>query len=61
MPRQISYLIGMNTEKIAKYYTTTTSKIKAVDVLEMVKQGMSIEEIEEKLYTQVRYVVLKTK
>lgn len=48
-------------EKIAKYYTTTTSKIKAIDVLEMVKQGMSVEEIEAKLYTQVRYVVLKTK
>lgn len=46
-------------ERVVEYYTTTTSKVSAEDVLEMVKQGYTVEQIEEKLYTQVKVVKIK--
>lgn len=46
-------------EKVVDYRVTTTSKITAVDVLEMIKQGVSVEDIEKKLYTKVKHVSIR--
>ena len=46
-------------EKVVDYRITTTSKITAVDVLEMIKQGVSVEDIEKKLYTKVKHVSIR--
>lgn len=45
--------------RIEVYTKTPTSKIKAIDVLEMIKEGKTVEEIEPMLYTQVKSVEIK--
>lgn len=45
--------------RIEIYTKVPTTKYKALDVLEMVKNGMSIEEIEPMLYTQIKSVQIK--
>lgn len=48
-----------NVARIEIYTKTPTSKIKAIDVLEMIKEGKTVEEIEPMLYTQVKSVQIK--
>lgn len=45
--------------RIEVYTKTPTSKFKAIDVLEMIKEGKTVEEIEPMLYTQVKSVQIK--
>ena len=51
--------LRFNAEKIVDYYTTVSSKITTVDVLQMIKQGYSVEEIEKAVYTKVKTVSIK--
>lgn len=46
-------------ERVIEHYTTTTSKVNVVDVIEMMKQGYTVEQIEAKVYTQVKVVKIK--
>lgn len=46
-------------KRIEVYTTVPSSKYKAIDVLDMIKQGQTIEEIEQKLYTQVKNILLE--
>lgn len=49
--------LGM--ERVETFYTTTSSKYKVNDVIEMMKKGMSVEEIEQTVSTQVKVIKLK--
>lgn len=46
-------------ERVIEHYTTTTSKVNVLDVIEMMKQGYTVEQIEAKVYTQVKVVKIK--
>ena len=46
-------------ERIEIFQKVPTSKITTVDVLEMVKNGLSVEEIEKRIYTTVKIVKIK--
>ena len=46
-------------KRIEVYTTVPSFKYKALDVLDMIKQGQTIEEIEQKLYTQVKNILLE--
>ena len=46
-------------ERVETFYTTTSSKYKVSDVIEMMKKGMSVEEIEQTVSTQVKVIKLK--
>lgn len=46
-------------EKIINYKTVKSTKYSALDVLDMIKQGMTVEDIEPMLYTQIRYITFK--
>lgn len=46
-------------ERIEEYNTTTSSKYSVTDVIEMMKKGMTIEEIEQTVSTQVKTIKLK--
>ncbi len=59
--RLLSEIKRFNVEKIEEFITVPTSKITTVDVLEMVKQGKSVEEIEKAIYTTVKIVKIKIK
>ena len=45
-----------NVERIEIFHKVPTAKITTVDVLEMVKNGCSVEEIEKAVYTTVKEV-----
>ena len=45
-----------NVERIELFHTVPTSKITTIDVLEMVKKGCSVEEIEKAIYTTVKEI-----
>ena len=46
-------------ERIEEYNTTTSSKYSVTDVIEMMKKGMTVEEIEQTVSTQVKTIKLK--
>lgn len=48
-------------EKIEIFHKVPTSKVTTVDVLEMVKNGCSVEEIEKAIYTTIKEVQIKIK
>lgn len=48
-------------ERIDIFHKVPTSKITTVDVLEMVKSGCSVEEIEKAIYTTTKEVQIKIK
>lgn len=55
----ISQQERFGVEKVVEHYTTTTSKVSVTDVIEMMKQGYTVEQIEAKVYTQVKVVKIK--
>ena len=48
-------------ERIEIFHKVPTSKVTTVDVLEMVKNGCSVEEIEKAIYTTTKEVQIKIK
>ena len=48
-------------ERIETFHKVPTSKITTVDVLEMVKNGCSVEEIEKAIYTTTMTVTIRKK
>ena len=50
-----------NVERVEIFHTVPTSKVTTVDVLEMVKKGCSVEEIEKAIYTTTKEIRLKIK
>lgn len=50
-----------NIEKIEVFHTVPTSKVTTVDVLEMVKKGCSVEEIEKAIYTTTKEIRIRVK
>jgi uncharacterized protein YjaG (DUF416 family) len=59
--RLLKEIKRFNVEKIEEFITVPTSSITTVDVLEMVRQGKSVEEIEKAIYTTVKIVKIKIK
>lgn len=51
----------LNIERIEIFQKVPTSKITTVDVLEMVKEGKTAEEIEKAIYTTIKIVKIKIK
>ena len=50
-----------NVERVEIFYKVPTTKVTTVDVLEMVKNGCTVEEIEKAIYTTTKEIRIRIK